>query len=70
MGQRPYLVVVCRSRATSPLLGVTRILASQQKTERQVGGILWSGSLMNARMGIPTISGDKSYPTCLKKEVM
>jgi hypothetical protein len=25
---------------------------------------------MNARMGIPTISGDKSYPTCLERRAM
>ena len=35
---------------------------------RQVGGVLWSDSLMNARIGIPTISGDRSCPTCLIKE--
>ena len=35
---------------------------------RQVGGVLRSDSLMNARIGIPTISGDKSCPTCLIKE--
>ena len=38
---------------------------------RQVGGVLRSDSPMNTRIGIPTISGDKSCPTCLiKKERM
>ena len=37
---------------------------------RQVGGVLWSDSLMNTRIGIPTISGNKSCPTCLIVEVV